>query len=299
MATGAIPIARACQIVEPLRGIRRRSLTIPVTLQAKQADVASHQHAGINRAVRDMTGQAPIRPQGDVFKNERTLLICVTTKAKGISPTKRIHALRDIERRVLFVTVTAVHAPFGNFMVERASELSANLPMALEAETRRLLTKNIRMRHLLMRIVAIVAGDGVNLVLVLMETADSRSLLLMTGDAHLGDLSCRGFGRIEDMSLTAGLNMLSAWAMTHLTAFNRRKVLCAVNGSEMRRPRKPGVKLRMTCATGLCADKIGGLHRLLCLLLLSYRLASDKNIQSGRDRAQRLSRNRTSGKSIS
>lgn len=80
MATRAILIPRTAQVVKPLRRIRCRSLTITMTFQAKQPDVAANEHAGIDRTVRDMTGKAPIRSQRDVLENEGTFFIRVTAK---------------------------------------------------------------------------------------------------------------------------------------------------------------------------------------------------------------------------
>lgn len=298
MATRAILIPRIAQVVKSLRRIRCRSLTITMTFQAEQPDVAANEHAGIDRTVRDMTGKAPIRSQRDVLENEGTFFIRVTAKTKGIPTAERLHALRDIERGMLLVTVMAVHASFGNLMMKRAGEFSSNLAMAIETEARRLVAKDIRMRYLLVGIVTIVAGDGINFVLVLMEAACSRPLLLVAGNTHLRHVSCGGFSRIEDVSLSTGLDVSSPRAMTHLAAFNRRNVPWAANGSEMSRPRKPSVKLRMTRATGLRAHKIGCLVWLLCLLIISYRPISDESIRVGRDRARRFCRDRAFSKSI-
>lgn len=154
------------------------------------------------------------------------------------------------------------------------------------------------MRYLLVGIVTIVAGDGINFVLVLMEAACSRPLLLVAGNAHFRDISCGGFGRIEDVSLSTGLDVSSPRAVTHLAAFNRRNVPWAANGGEMSRPGKPGVKLRMTRATGLRAYKIGRLVWRLCLLFISDRLISDESIRVSRDRARWFCRDRASSKGI-
>lgn len=298
MAARAVLIPRAAQIVKPLRRIRRRSLAITVTFQAKQPDVAANEHAGIDRTVRDVTGEAPIRSQRDVLEDEGALLIRMTAETKGIPAAERLHALRDIERGMLLVTVAAVHPSFGNLVVKRAGEFRSNLAVAIEAEARRLVTKDIRMRYLLVGIVTIVAGDGINFVLVLMEAACPRPLLLVAGNTHLCDFSCRGFCRIEDMSLSPGLDVLSARAMTHLATFDRRNVPWATYGRKMSRPREPGVKLRVTRATGLCPHKIGCLGRLLRLLLVSRYLVPAVRIRVSRDHARRSCRDRASHKSI-
>jgi hypothetical protein len=256
MAARAILIARAGQVMKALRRVCGCSLAVPVTLQAQQAYLAAHKQTRIVRPVRKMTGQAPIRPQTDVFKNEGPLFIRVTTQAESIPAAESLYALRDVERGMLLMTVMTVHAPFGDFVVKGSGKLGPNLSMAFEAEAGRPSSQNVGIGRFLMWIVTIVAGDGFHPVLILVKAALSRSFLLMAGHTHLGSFPCRHFRGIEDVTLAARLNVLPARAVTHLAAFDRRNIVRTADGGEMSCSGKPGVILRVTGTTCLRSDKI-------------------------------------------
>jgi hypothetical protein len=104
--------------------------------------------------------------------------------------------------------------------------------------------------------VAIVAGDRVNAVLVLVKSARPGAFLLMARRTHRDDLASRRFRRVENVALAVGLDVLTTRAVTHLAAFDRRHILRALDSGKVGRAREIIIKLRVTGSTSIRADKI-------------------------------------------
>lgn len=115
------------------------------------------------------------------------------------------------------------------------------------------------MRHLLMRNMAIVASDVLDIVLILVKAALANALLLVTGRAHGHHLPRRGFAGIEDRAYTpTRLHVLTPWPVTHLAALDRRNILRALDGGEVRRVRQPSVLVGMAHFAGIRPNIILG-----------------------------------------
>ena len=206
-----------------------------MTLLAKHEHLAADQQPVIDRAMWNMTGQAFVLSEWDVFKHERSFFIRVTSQADRIASPQRLHCLGSIERSMLLMAVATVHAPFRHFMVEGTRKLGANFPMAVVAKSRRLTAQNILVGYFLMWVMAIITGDDIHVMLILVKPALSHSLLLVTLGAHGDNLARRGFARVEDKAFSSSLHVFTPWAVAHLAPLVGRDIPRALDRGKVRR----------------------------------------------------------------
>jgi hypothetical protein len=223
-----------------------------MTFLAEQPHLAPDQHPIINRPVGYMASQTFILEESTfaqlhMLEDERSLFVRMTPQTYSAQPARDLDGLGAIDRAMLLVAIATLHAAFRHLVMEGPSKLSADLAVAVKAQCWWFGSEDVFVRDLLMRVVAIIARDDIDVVLILVESTFANSLLLVTLRTHGDNLARRGFARIEDVDWTAArLDVLTPWTVTHLAALNRWNVLRALNRSKVRRPRVPGVLIRMT-----------------------------------------------------
>ena len=109
---------------------RRRYLPLRMTAQTK-VRIANGEQLCIDRAVRAMTDRAAFS-QGGVFENKWPRLLAMALGASFVQArhgcaSRRFH---DVEA-VRVVALTAIHFPFGNWMMLRQMELCVDIEVAL------------------------------------------------------------------------------------------------------------------------------------------------------------------------
>jgi hypothetical protein len=82
-----------------------------------------------------VTCRAPVSFDRGVFINERTLFVCVTLDACGISPRGKT-SLLQLKSTMRVMTVAAAHRAFEDFVVKRQVELMFGFRMATYAQLR-------------------------------------------------------------------------------------------------------------------------------------------------------------------
>jgi len=242
--------------MKALRGIRRRALAVAMTFLAKQPHLTADQQPVVDRPMRNVTSQTSVGSQRDVLEHERPLFIRMTPHADSAQTPDRLHCLGDIERSMLLMAITTGHPPFRYLVVKRSGKLGANFPMAVIAESGRLVAEDVIVGHFLVRIMAIITGDHIHIVLILVKPTFADALFLVALSAHGDNFPRSGFARIEDVALTPGLHVLTARAVTHLASLIRRNVLGTLDGGEVSGPGIPGELIGMAGSTGVRTNKI-------------------------------------------
>ncbi len=156
---------------------------------AKHSDLATDQQSVVDRAVGRVTTDTLVLEETalselDVLKDERPLLIRVAAQADGVLSPGDLYRLRPVERAMLLMAVATIHAPFRHLVMKGPGKLRADFPMTIKAQRRRFLSENVFVRHLLMRIVTIVAGNDIDIMLVLVKVAPADAFLLVAFGTH-------------------------------------------------------------------------------------------------------------------
>ena len=82
-----------------------------------------------------MTGDAPFGLNGSMLVNKRSLLVCVTFKARGVSAGRK-SCLFEFKPAVWIVTITTLHCAFQHLVMKRQIELVLRLTMTTETKLR-------------------------------------------------------------------------------------------------------------------------------------------------------------------
>jgi hypothetical protein len=237
-----------------------------MTLLAEREHLAADQHPVIDRPVWNVTGQTLVLSEWDVLEHKRSLFIRVTSQADRIASPQRLHCLGDIERSMLLMAVAAVHASFRHFVMKWSGELGANFTVTVVTQSGRVAPEDVLVRHLLMRIVTVIAGDDINVVLILVKPALADALLLVALGAHSDHFARRGFAGVEDVTFATGLHVLTPWAVAHLAPLLGREILWTLDRGKVRRAREPSVLPGMTRPAGSRPNVILSARWLLLVL---------------------------------
>lgn len=106
-----------------------------MALETEQIDLAAFQKTRIGRAVRGVTGSAPLRPHDRMFHGKRPRLAGMAFEADGIAGRAGSNLPR-IESTMGVVAVAATDHAFIYTMVEGPGEIRLHAEVALEAQRR-------------------------------------------------------------------------------------------------------------------------------------------------------------------
>ena len=160
--------------------------SVAMAFQTEHALFPPLQEKLVGRSVRRVTDSAPLDATGQMFEHEWSTFLYMAPRAGLVVHTPEGKTTQAPVRRM---AVRALHGAFQDFVAHRQGKSASDLPVAGEAQLRRLLPQYVDGYRREMRRMTVVTGDTGELMLATPELK-LLGVLLVTGETDL----CSGSG---------------------------------------------------------------------------------------------------------